>query len=296
MKRRGMWIGVGAALIVVAAALLAVLLMSPKESAEQRALAMLNVLASGDAEAIRAEWPAAPDDTLAALDGSTARISDPEIVSISRTAPDGPLVVVAYTLEGEKQQAQLQLTEQDGRLRAAGTAPFSAVSFDRTVTIGAVVVPAEQTVHLVPGSYDVRAAPAEFVIGDLHVQAQVSGSQKHEIPVQLSEDAAPAAQDQLDGYAAQCTASADTVPDNCGIALPWPADLVEINRIEYTVEQTPTISLTLDAFAADGGILVATVTGEDFAGTTTSVSYRTENWTLRGDVSFTDDDIVLSVW
>jgi hypothetical protein len=43
-------------------------------------------------------------------------------------------------------------------------------------------------------------------------------------------------------------------------------------------------------------VIVATVTGTALDGSAKSITYRSTNWSLRGDVTFEDDDIVLSVW
>ena len=54
--------------------------------------------------------------------------------------------------------------------------------------------------------------------------------------------------------------------------------------------------MTLPTFHADGGVLVATLTGTGTDDESAAVTYRTEDWTLRGDVTVKNAGVVLSVW
>ena len=104
------------------------------------------------------------------------------------------------------------------------------------------------------------------------------------------------AQQRLDEHLEECTEPAAEVPASCGIAIPWAADFVSVTGIRYRIEQSPALTLTPPTFRADGGILVATVTGAGVDGATTTLTYRTENWMLRGDVDVTATDVTLSPW
>nr|WP_017203945.1 hypothetical protein [Microbacterium barkeri] len=69
-----------------------------------------------------------------------------------------------------------------------------------------------------------------------------------------------------------------------------------MSEIRYRIERSPTVTLTPTAFVADGGILVATITGTGQDGSPRTTTYRTDSWSVRGDVAFSADGIELSVW
>lgn len=106
-----------------------------------------------------------------------------------------------------------------------------------------------------------------------------------------------AMQEQLDAYADACAEPAASVPEHCGIVVPWAADLAELSGIAFRIEQYPVVALSADgrSFDATGGVLVATATGTTRDGTPGAFTYRTDEWALRGDVSARDDRTILSV-
>lgn len=109
-------------------------------------------------------------------------------------------------------------------------------------------------------------------------------------------EATELAQKQLDEHLTECTRPAPEPPPSCGIRIPWQADFTAVDEIRYRIEQTPTVMLAPPSFRADDGILVATVSGTGMDGAAETMTYRTENWMLRGDVSIKGDEVVLSPW
>ncbi len=109
-------------------------------------------------------------------------------------------------------------------------------------------------------------------------------------------EATALAQRQLDARLATCTEPAAEAPESCGIAIPWAADFAAVEVIHYRIEKTPELTLTPPTFRADDGILVATVTGTGLNGTAKTLTYRTENWMLRGDVRAKRAGILLEPW
>jgi hypothetical protein len=104
-------------------------------------------------------------------------------------------------------------------------------------------------------------------------------------------------QEQLDAYADSCAQPAVTVPDHCGIVIPWAADLAQLTGVAFRIEQHPTVAISADGatFDATGGVLVATVSGTTRDGVAAEFTYRTDAWTLRGDIDADGDRILVSV-
>ncbi|MGO2683459.1 hypothetical protein [Microbacterium sp.] len=109
-------------------------------------------------------------------------------------------------------------------------------------------------------------------------------------------DADELAQQQLDELLEQCTQPAAEPPPSCGIRIPWAADFAAVDSIQYRIEQAPVLTFAPPTFRADDGILVATVAGTAVDGAEKTMTYRTENWMLRGDADVTDDSVVLEPW
>lgn len=109
-------------------------------------------------------------------------------------------------------------------------------------------------------------------------------------------DAEELAQQQLDALLEECTRPAAQPPPSCGIQIPSAADFAAVDSIQYRIEQAPVLTFSPPTFRADDGILVATVTGTAVDGAEKTMTYRTENWMLRGDAELTDDSVVLEPW
>jgi len=110
-------------------------------------------------------------------------------------------------------------------------------------------------------------------------------------------DPTAAVQEQLDRYADACAKPRDTVPEHCGIVVPWAADLAGLSGVAFRIEKYPVVVLSTDgrSFDATGGVLVATATGTTRDGATASFTYRTDEWALRGDIAVDNGTTVVSV-
>lgn len=104
------------------------------------------------------------------------------------------------------------------------------------------------------------------------------------------------AQAQFETHLEACTEPATEAPAACGITIPSAADFTAVGSIRYRIEQEPVLTLTPPTFRADDGILVATVMGTGLDGAAKTLTYRTENWMLRGAVSVKGGEVELEVW
>jgi hypothetical protein len=123
-----------------------------------------------------------------------------------------------------------------------------------------------------------------------------SASVSASLPASPAEQTA-AIQEQLDGYADACAAPAAAVPAHCGMVVPWAADLAQLSGVAFRIESYPVVVLSTDgrSFDATGGVLVATATGTTRDGAAGSVTYRSDEWALRGDVVVEDGRTIVSV-
>lgn len=112
-------------------------------------------------------------------------------------------------------------------------------------------------------------------------------------------DAQSLAQQQLDEHLESCTAKEVTggaVPERCGIRIPWGMEFAAVDSVRFRIDRMPVLELTDDGFIADGGVLVATVSGTGQNGAVRTETYRTESWSVRGDVAVDGDRVDLDVW
>ena len=102
---------------------------------------------------------------------------------------------------------------------------------------------------------------------------------------------------KLDAYADTCAKPAQAVPDQCGLRVPWAADLASLASIAFRIEAYPIVTLSADgrAFDAVDGRIVATATGTTRDGAPGAFTYQADDWALRGSVTFTGDEMVLAV-
>lgn len=295
MKRRTRWLIGGAIVAAVGIAVLALVwFLIPRGTPEDQAMAYLQALANGDITAVEATGADVSPSTASAFADASDHISKGAVES-STTDGDAAAVVVTYQIAGDRHESTLTLSQRDGRWVPNAASALGSVQFSVPVTIAGTVLPPDNAL-LLPAVYDVSAAPEEFLDGSAAIEVLPGSSQEVDVDSTLRPVATDAAQMQLDEYLATCTKPAAEAPASCGIAIPWAADFSEVSEIRYRVEQRPIISLTASAFQADGGVLVATVAGTALDGSAKTFTYRTTNWGVRGDVTFTDDDIVLSVW
>lgn len=296
MKQRTVWIIGGAALAVVLAAGAVWLLVPRSGSAEEQALAYLQALENGDLAAVKASGIDVPAPTAAAFAAASGHISG-VAVTLSEESASSATVHASYVLAGEQYDADIVMIDQSGRWVPDAETAFGTAQVNIPAEIGDAVLPTDAETALLPAEYEVIATPTTFLEGSTTIQVGFGSAHDATLEAMLSSDATALAQEQLDEYLAGCTQPAAEVAPSCGITLPWAADFSAVSGISYRIEQAPTLSLTPTSFQAGDGILVATVTGTGIDGASEkSLSYRTSNWALRGDVAFTADDIVLSVW
>lgn len=303
MSRRRRWLIGGGALVVVVIAAGLWLWQSWNRSAtpEEAALDYLHALESGDPDAVMTTGIAVSATALDAFAAATALIEDAEVTTVHVGDADAASVTVdvSFRLDGQKHNAQLALIPFEGRWSVDGSG-LGTLTADSTigsdVTIGAAILSVGEANALLPANYTVEAAPSTLLRGEHIVQVLPGADAAVLLDAELRPEATAAAQAQLDEHLTACTAPGTKAPDNCGIRIPWGTQFREVTSISYRIEQSPTIALTPRDFTADGGVLVATVTGTGHDGTALTTNYRTESWTLRGDVSFTADGVVLSVW
>ena len=165
------------------------------------------------------------------------------------------------------------------------------------MTVGGALARAAAPLALLPAEYVVAAAPPGILEGSADVAVVPGAPGSVSLTAALAPEATERVQEQLDAYADTCAAPATAVPDDCGIVVPWAADLASLENISFRIEQHPALTLSPDArsFDATGGVLVATAHGVTREGAAASVTYRTDDWALRGSVQLEGDRVVLSV-
>jgi hypothetical protein len=108
-----------------------------------------------------------------------------------------------------------------------------------------------------------------------------------------------AAQRKLEEMLEECTADearGGAVPEGCGIRIPWGTEFAAVDGVRFRIERMPVLALTDDGFVADDGVLVATVSGTGHDGAPRTETYRTESWSVRGDLTATGDQIEIDIW
>lgn len=300
--KRGAVIGIAAgsvAVLVAAGALWWFATRAP--GPEVVAQDFLTALSEGDGERAVTFVDEAPDASVGdALTGAAAYLSDPVVVRVTDADDGRARAEVTFVLDGADRSASFGLVETGEGWRIAPDA-LGAVTPTTTigdaVTVGGVLAAAATPTPLFPAVYDVAAAPAGILTGSATAVVLPGSAEDVAVTASLSPDAAVAAQEQLDAYATGCTAPAATVPENCGIRVPWAADLGALTGIAFRVDTMPVVAFSADArtFAATGGVLVATATGTTRDGSTASFTYRADDWALRGSVAFAGGEMVLSV-
>lgn len=267
-------------------------------SPEDAALAYLRALEDGDPQAVKATGAEVPASALAALDGATARIEHPAVTAVQGTG-EARRVEVSFRLDGEEHDAELSVSAVDGRW-VVDSSWLGALEPNTTigtaVTIGEAALPGGEQTALLPGRYRVAAAPVALLDGTADAVVLPGETTTVELQTVLRPDAVEAAQRQLDEHLETCTAPAPSPPPGCGIRLPWGVDFRAVTEIRYRIDQQPTVSLTPPGFHAAGGVLVATVTGTGQDGAPRTTTYRSDDWSLRGDVEFTAEGLRLTAW
>lgn len=111
----------------------------------------------------------------------------------------------------------------------------------------------------------------------------------------------PSPQDQaqasLDEWLTRCAeSSGDRLPEHCGIRIPWGTEFASITDVRFRIDALPVLAMDGETFTATGGVLVATVSGTGHDGSTRKETYRTEDWSVRGDLIVTDEVVTVEVW
>lgn len=300
-RRRGWMIGAAGALVLALALAIGVWAWqgsTRSATAAETATEYLQALESGDTDAVRATGIDVSAEALSAFGGAVEHIEDAEVTDI-REAKGRATAEVAFTLSQRQQTARLELSKVDGRwtvdTSGTGTATVTA-TVGSAISIGGASLPTGEAVRLLPAVYPVAAVPAELLDGKARVSVLPGSETDAVVEAALRPEATEVAQTTLDAHLETCTAPATTLPSGCGIRIPWGTEFREVSEIRYRIERLPTVSLTATEFTAEGGVLVATVSGKGQDAAARTTTYRTETWSLRGDVSFTADDLTLAAW
>lgn len=308
-RRRGglLAIGIGIMLLVAAGTVAGIWIWqtaSRSPSAEETTRAYLQALTVGDADAVVSTGVSVSDDARAVFAGASAFIDDAAVVGVEERGGSAT-ADVSFRMGDRDRTATLTLERRDGgwRLDSSALALLDVrMSTGSAVVIGEVAVSAEKPLALLPAVYDVAAAPSALLEGGTTAALLPGETTAVEIDVEVRAAATDAAQDVLDEHLETCTAEGDSAsdggatPEGCGIRIPWGVDFREVTDVAFRIETLPTVSLTPTAFTAGGGVLVATVDGTGHDGSARTITYRTESWTVRGDVAFTTKGIELTVW
>ena len=310
MKRAAVvGIAAGAAVVLLAAGAATWLLLRPV-SAEEAARDYLTALADGDWDAIqrmRADRLADDGERIVkeGFLGASAYIRDPRIETLDESGGQAAVSAVAE-VGGESRDIVFTLARDGSGWVLEGEDHLASVTvhaaFDGGATlpavrIGGALAPTGSPVALLPAVYDLRAAPESVLEGSAVVGVSSDAPQTVEIAASFSAEATTHVQERLDAYAESCAQPATAVPGNCGLIVPWQADLAELERIAFRIEQLPQVALspTGSAFDATGGVIVATAHGTGRDGTAGAVTYRADDWALRGSIGYSGDEITLSV-
>lgn len=299
MTRRHRWLLAGlVAVVAVAAAVWWGVSTLRSPTPEEAVRDYLRALETGEPETVTATGTAVSDRALAAFAGAASTIEDAQVTGVRDS--DGEVsATVTFRLDGDEHEARLRLVQEDGRwaVDASGLGTLRATTTVGTaVQVGDAVLPVAEDAALLPAVYPVAAAPLTLLTGTTEAVVLPGGDATATVTAALRPEATEAAQSQLEAYLETCTAGGSAIPENCGIRIPWGTEFREVSDVAFRVERFPMVTLTPTTFAADDGVLEATVTGTGQNGTTRSVTYRSTAWSVRGGVEITADELALTVW
>ncbi len=288
------------ALVVIVAGGLVWILTRPP-SAEAVAEEYLGALADADYPTIESLVGGGDglDEVEAAFSGATGFISDYSF-EMDDEASGTRRVRAEVDLAGEPAIVGFVLTERDGRWMIGGDYLGELeveTSIGDSVRVGGALVDTASPIALLPAVYPVTAAPAGLVSGESTAAVTNEAPVSVTVDAKLSPEATAMAQEQLDAYADACAEPAADVPENCGLRVPWAADLGAMTSIAFRIDAYPVVAIAPDGrtFAATGGESVATARGTTRTGASGTFTYRADDWALRGTVDFQGDDMVLAV-
>ncbi|MCR2809699.1 MULTISPECIES: hypothetical protein [unclassified Microbacterium] len=311
MKRTAtVWIAAGAAVLLVIAGALAWWSLSRPPSAEDAARSYLTALAGGDFATIDAMRGNDVDEDaervlMDSFAGADAYASETRVEEIT-TGADATTVRASAVIAGERREVSFALRDDGGRWELTGdylaSLEVTVVSAAGTplgdsAWVGGALAPTARPILLLPAEYPVRPAPRGLLTGEASVALSTDEPAAVRINASIAPDATAAGQAQLNAYADACTQPASAVPPDCGLRVPWAADLATLESIAFRIEQLPVLAFAPDqrTFAATGGVVVATATGLTSDGGATSFTYRADDWSLRGTVTFRGDEMVLAL-
>lgn len=269
-------------------------------SADEAAHAYLRALESGDAAAVQATGIDVSDEALQAFDGAHSVVSEATVVSVEETGSSA-VAHVSFVLGDAEHDADLALTRSDGRWVPDGSG-LAEVTVSTTagtaVAIEGTVLDASEALFLVPAVYTVAAAPTAYLSGSIDVVALPGAADDVEVETSLRPEATEAAQQRLDELLEACAAETALPADGCGIRIPWGTEFRTVDDVAFRIDTMPTVVLADDgaSFTASGGELVATLTGTARDGGSRTTTYRSEDWAVRGDVTFAGNEMTLTVW
>ena len=234
-----------------------------------------------------------------AFAGVSGTISEARVTAMNEDG-DTATAEIAYTLDAASASGEITLVRTDAGWKVTqsglGTLTIASARGD-AAAIGTAIVEVGAPFLLLPGLYDVLPAPVGILTGTATAGVTPGGAATADLQPELSDTALETASAQVQAYIDACTAPTDAVPEGCGIRVPWAADLATLTSLAFRVETAPTLAIAedLSSFAATGGVLVATATGTARDGSAGTFTYRTDDWSLRGGMDFTGNQLVLSV-
>ncbi|HEX5730235.1 hypothetical protein [Microbacterium sp.] len=311
--KRGAVVGIaaGAAAALIIGGSLVWWLLNRAPSAEDAARSYLNALAAGDFEAIEAmratRLDAEAERILAeSFRGAESFVADPRIEEI-RSAQDTTSVRASAEIAGDRHDIVFVLAE-DGAgwtltgdylasLEASAVLSATGELIGDSVWVSGALAPAGSDLALLPAEYRLEAAPRGLLSGTNSVALSNDEPSTVVLEASITPEAGTMAQEQIDAYAAACAQPAAAVPADCGLRVPWAADLASLTSVAFRIDKSPALVLSPDlrSFAATDGAVVATATGTTRQGSTGSFTYRADDWALRGSVSFAGDEMLLAV-
>lgn len=295
MRRRTAVVAAAALGAVALGALAWILTRAP--GPEETARAYLSALADGDTGALAAMSGTVDDSALQAFAGAHHYIDDPQIEGVVPGQDGFTTVRATASFDGRRHELSFAVVRSGAGWELGGEFLGSLAiraTFGAPVRVGGVVVD-DGDASLFPAVYEVEAAPG--VLTGSTLVAVTTRREIVDVEIEVAPDAATVVQPQLEAYAQTCTAGGASIPPQCGLRIPWAADLTTMERVAFRVERMPQVSLSPDAtsFAATGGVVIATVTGATRSGEQAAYTYRDDSWTLRGSIMFDGIDTVLQV-
>ena len=222
--------------------------LSRPPSVEDAAEDYLRALSEGDYATIAAMIEPSPDAaaeaTAADAFAGASYGTEPEVEEITRVGDGAAGVRASLELGGDRHTVFFAMELRNGRWAVTsdylGVLDVSTTVGD-SVWVGDALVPVGE-VALLPAVYPVSPAPR----GDPHRRHRGRREQRRAgRPWRWTRPSpttpARIAQEQLDAYLDDCTAAAATVPEACGIRIPWAADLATLEGLTYRIEQRPTV-------------------------------------------------------